>query len=249
MRRFFTLRAVGAAIALCGATACAPEAARPGDEAVPFVGCLSDGQSGPRAAPSPGVVPRVPPNAARRLAFYASADVAVLAPRGWNCFGLYGSGGSSLVVAPGDLPELVGPIEIGGPAVLIRRSWGGTSGRQKAAEAAARYFPHRRGIIDHLRLAHLPVEEMPAGAHPADRVRTLDGETVAFTTPAGEQGQGTEWALVRSRRPVEGLVMLVAGEEDVPDTVEVKARLPAGREALAGPILAEARTRTRSGGR
>ena len=66
---------------------------------VPFVGCASDGQLGPLPASTRG---REPPTApllqAPELAFYASADLGVLAPRDWHCVGLYGSNGAILIV-------------------------------------------------------------------------------------------------------------------------------------------------------
>src|SRR5579863_4748134 len=68
---------------------------------VPFVGCASDGQTGPR--PAPAGAPKninVDPALAPRLAWFASQDVSVLAPRGWSCFERYGSSGALLVVAP-----------------------------------------------------------------------------------------------------------------------------------------------------
>src|SRR5262245_1162119 len=68
---------------------------------VPFVGCKSDGQVGPLDAPDgveQGV--RVSAEAASKLAYYKSENLGVLAPRGWFCFGTYGSGGYGIFVAP-----------------------------------------------------------------------------------------------------------------------------------------------------
>ena len=38
----------------------------------------------------------MPPAAAAQLAYHAPSDLGVLAPRGWQCLGLYGSNGSIL---------------------------------------------------------------------------------------------------------------------------------------------------------
>jgi hypothetical protein len=69
---------------------------------VPFVGCRSDGQTGPLDAPkrrSKSVL--IAAKDAQNLAYYQSAQgIGVLAPRGWQCFGLYGSGGDTLYVTP-----------------------------------------------------------------------------------------------------------------------------------------------------
>ncbi len=69
---------------------------------VPFIGCRSDGQAGPLAAPKgKNAVVDVSGKEARELAFYtAGLDLGVLAPRGWHCFGVYGSSGEALYVTP-----------------------------------------------------------------------------------------------------------------------------------------------------
>src|SRR5271154_1292847 len=69
---------------------------------VPFVGCKSDGQTGPVEA-SEGESKVVPGDAkaAQQLAYYASQkEFGVLAPRGWYCFGTYGANGNTLYVSP-----------------------------------------------------------------------------------------------------------------------------------------------------
>lgn len=69
---------------------------------VPFVGCRADGQVGPVNAPKgeSRVLP-IAAEAAQRLAYYKSEQgFGVLAPRGWYCFGVYGSNGYALYVSP-----------------------------------------------------------------------------------------------------------------------------------------------------
>jgi len=68
---------------------------------VPFVGCPSDGQMGAVEAPT-GISPilTIPAELAQRLAYYSSAqELGVLGPRGWHCFGRYGSGGAAIYVS------------------------------------------------------------------------------------------------------------------------------------------------------
>jgi hypothetical protein len=63
---------------------------------VPFVGCISGGQADLLAAPT-GTTKAllISPDAAQALAYYQCAlDIGVLAPRGWHCLGIYGSGDS-----------------------------------------------------------------------------------------------------------------------------------------------------------
>jgi hypothetical protein len=69
---------------------------------VPFVGCRSDGQVGPRPAPKgANKIVRLDAVKSKRLAYYKSETPGgVLAPRDWHGFGTYGSSGSSLIVSP-----------------------------------------------------------------------------------------------------------------------------------------------------
>ncbi len=102
---------------------------------VPFVGCKSDGQAGLLKPPTDkskdvSIVPEV----ARQLAYYkAEQGFGVLAPRGWNCFGTYGSGGSNLYITPQPInPALLLSDKwtgFTGPAIQLSGEDGGTSGR------------------------------------------------------------------------------------------------------------------------
>src|SRR5438105_419135 len=69
-------------------------------DSIPFVGCSSDGQTGPIEAPT-YKIPAFSLSAeqAEKLAYYKSENsLGVLAPRDWHCFGTYGSGGNALYV-------------------------------------------------------------------------------------------------------------------------------------------------------
>ena len=115
---------------------------------VPFVGCAQDGQVGP--SPAPSGAPKtamLDPVSAAKLAFY-SVDGAngVLAPRGWNCFGTYGSSGRELYVAPIPLSSaavFATGFAITGPGIELSGSAGDTSGRFTVAQIIARLFPAR----------------------------------------------------------------------------------------------------------
>ena len=92
---------------------------------VPFVGCDSYGQGGLIEAPR-GRAKTLPisSQAAGRLAYYESGTgAAVVAPRGWDCFGKQHSGGVSLSVRPEpfDRAELVSAAEFrhSGPGIEI----------------------------------------------------------------------------------------------------------------------------------
>ncbi len=51
------------------------------------------------SAPSERVSVRIGPReVAQKLAYFKTTHIGVLAPRGWHCFGTYGSGGESIIV-------------------------------------------------------------------------------------------------------------------------------------------------------
>lgn len=99
---------------------------------VPFVGCASDGQVGPKPAPG-GAAQLVAVDAkeARRFAYYKTElGPGVLAPRGWYCYGTYGSGGASTLVTPEPIPprKLFGESDLRftGTAVVASFVYSGT---------------------------------------------------------------------------------------------------------------------------
>lgn len=123
------------------------------DVPVLFVGCASDGQVGPLEAPSAkSKVMAISAGAAERLAYYkAEYGVGVLAPRGWHCFGTYGSNGATLYVSPDPInaADLLSTSWKGfaGPAIQISVAEGGTSGRFEVAKTIARVFPKHKAFV------------------------------------------------------------------------------------------------------
>jgi hypothetical protein len=186
---------------------------------VPFVGCKSDGQVGPQDAPTgePKII-TISPQLAQKVAYYkASYGSGVLAPRGWYCFGTYGSNGSNLYVTPTPLNS----------AHLFSNSWkgissygiqlsesnGDTSGRFEVAEIIARVFPAhlafvRRVIAEGVK----PSTSFPWGPYPTDRLTYKSKEAVEYVTPPNTEGLGTKSFLVKNANPIAG-VALLTGEE------------------------------------
>lgn len=203
---------------------------------VPFVGCRSDGQVGPQPAPKSRRTPLVPSNEARRLAYYAaSSGRGVLAPRGWHCFGAYGSGGDLLVVTPETLGS---KLRTGGSAVELTYAFGDTSGRGTVADAIARYFPRYRDFIRE-NFEFLKDRGFPSGPYAQDSFSRRTDTLVRYITPARTKGGGTESALAPSSQPIQGLAMLVINT-DGPDLLQVNIRLPNSDHGLAEAILHEA---------
>jgi hypothetical protein len=211
--------------------------------AVPFVGCRSDGQQGPQGAPKHRSTPKVSASAAGSLAYYAAVGgPGVLAPRGWHCFGLYGSNGDSIVVTPEQhrSSDFFGKewFATTGPAVELRYSFGGTSGRWAVAQGIARYFPQGRTFLRE-NFKGLDVGPLPSGPYPGDALLRRTGSLVRLRTPSRQAGEGTTGHLAPASEPIDGIVMLVANP-DGPDLLKVNVRLPRRAPALASIILQQA---------
>lgn len=205
---------------------------------VPFVGCAADGQTGAVPAPASGRTPELPRAIAARLAYYRSHDLAVLAPRGWRCFSLYGSNGAILVVSPDDLgsPPLVRGFRLTGRAVVLSLSNGGTSGRFDVARAIVRLFPAHRAFA--LRVASegdVTGPELLAPLAATDRIRRRGASLVDFITPAGRVGLGTEGRLAPNADSVSGALRIVPLLES--SLLQLNVRLGPGHERERDAIL------------
>jgi hypothetical protein len=203
---------------------------------VPFVGCRSEGQADPIDAPT-GTSVSVPISreAARKLAFY-KAGLGVLAPRGWYCLGIYGSGGASLLVSPEriDTEKLFSSDWRGlaGPVVSIGVSSGESSGRIRVAEIIARVFPSWRWFADQVDRGFDLTP--PAGPYPKDRLIYKSKTMVEYETPAGTDGLGTDNLVTKSGSPIDGVAILVG---NAPDLVCLSVRLPSNLAKLTPEIV------------
>ncbi|HXQ09988.1 MAG TPA: hypothetical protein VN805_03205 [Caulobacteraceae bacterium] len=214
--------------------------------AIPFVGCASDGQIGPQAAPSgpPEAVQMTAADAAQ-LAYYVMQNgPGVIGPRGWSCAGIYGSDGATLVVAPNPLQpsDLAGTSWSGatGDAIEARVASGDTSGRFTVAQVIMRVFPAHQafaqGVINE---GIEPASSFPARPYASDKITTKSNEVVEFQTPSNAVGLGTDTNTLNLRMapgadPVSGVVIL-SGQ--APDLSEAVVRLPANLRPLAGDII------------
>jgi hypothetical protein len=207
---------------------------------VPFVGCAADGQMGPVPAPSASSsAPLVPTPVAPKLAYYASTHLGVLAPRGWHCFGLYGSSGSTLIVTPEqhDATDLLRPnTKLRGPAVELSRIMGGTSGRFEVAKISARVFPVAKAFVQQVIDEGLvPKSEFPSGSYPSDTLNRRSDTEVEFVTPADTDGIGTSNRISKNGEAIHGVAILLP-EEDM-DLVLLSARLPSSIQNSAPTII------------
>jgi len=196
---------------------------------VPFVGCESNGQAGSVKAPAGrSKVVSVPSEAVQRLAYYkAKEGVGVLAPRGWRCFGTYGSDGAALYISPEpiDDTELLSTSWKGfaGPAIQISAVDGDTSGRFTVAKIIARAFPAHKAIRrggDCRR--DRPASSFPYGPYPTDKLKYRSEEIVEFWTAPHSQGLGTASRLQGNDSAISGVAILTG---EVPDLIQLSLRL------------------------
>jgi len=208
---------------------------------VPFIGCPSDGQVGPLAAPAGHARQLlIPPATAARLAWYKAANApGVLAPRGWHCFSTYGSSRATLYISPGPLTaKLVLPGNgwngFSGSAIEISRTYGDTSGRFMVAEIIARVFPAHRDFVQKVIAEGIMPVKFSFGPYPTDKLTYKNKEMVEYITPANTDGLGTNSELKKDGAPISGVAIL-AGEG--PNLIHLATRLPPNMLDLTPAII------------
>jgi len=207
---------------------------------VPFVGCRSDGQAGPVEAPKGTSTPVASsPKEADELAYYSASSghgAGVLGPRGWYCFGTYGSGGASLFVSsqPFDAADVFSKSWSGlrGPAIELTWSNGGGSGEISVAPVVARVFPAYKWYA--LSYEQDFDQKLVFGRYPGD-ILSYKGDSVAeFTTPAQADGLGTQFSLKKNGTPIHGVAII---DHNTFDLVVLSIRLPPSLARLASAIV------------
>ena len=186
---------------------------------------------------------RVSPKAANQLAYYSSDQgIGVLAPRGWYCFGTYGSSGDVLYVSPNpiDTANIFSDERAGfsGPAIQVSLTYGDTSGRFAVAKVIARVFPAFKPFVTGVMGESAePPSSFQFGPYPND-ILTHKGKTVVeYTTPAQTEGLGTRSWLRENGSPIYGAAILVG---PTPDLLFVSVRLPDGLTGLTSAIIGQA---------
>ncbi|MEO6807406.1 MAG: hypothetical protein ABI286_13120 [Edaphobacter sp.] len=209
---------------------------------VPVVGCESGGQA--ENLPAPHGAPKsllIEAKAAQKLAYYETDEnFGVLAPRGWFCFGTYGSNGNSLFVSPEPINSsiLFSDKQKGfaGPLVQLSHSLGDTSGRFEVARTIARVFPAHQDFVSHVVSEGIEdATSFPSGPYPKDQLTYKDNEVVEYQTPALTDGLGTHSYLLKGDRPISGVVMLLIGEDT--DVLQLSVRLPPNQTDLTANII------------
>jgi len=233
-KHYLLLAGLAVSSAFCAAPAILSQT-KPANSAaanqIPFVGCASDGQAGPLAAPTgPSKAVAIPAAAAHRLAYYkAQYGPGVLAPRDWHCFSIYGSDGSNLYVSPDaiDSATLLSVDWKGftGPAIEISVSSGGTSGRFQVARVIARVFPAYKQFAQNVIAEGIePANDFPSGPYATDKLTDRGKNIVEFETPANTAGLGTDSRLQPNASPIDGVAIITGTDTDL---IQLSARVPA----------------------
>ena len=210
------------------------EGPQPTAVSVPFIGCKSGGQVAPEAPKGTSTSVRITAQEAQGLAYYESAPgLGVLAPRGWHCFGTYGSGGDALFVSPQSIDTpLFAPGWKGfaGPAIEFAHRFGDTFGRFAVAEVIARVFPAYKMFATHV-MEEIPASPFTFGPYSKDSLTYKRTTVVEYKTPAQTEGLGTHSSLLKNGSPIEGVAILIG---QTPDLLLLSVRLPRSSRTYVG---------------
>jgi hypothetical protein len=179
-------------------------------------------------------------SAAQKLAYYkAQQSAGILAPRGWYCFGTYGSNGSNLFVTPQAvktddwLSATRRPLT--GPVIQFSAISGETSGRFEAARIIARVFPAEKAFVESvIREGLEPASDFPFGPYPEDKLIYKGGRIVEYQTPPRSRGLGTMSWLQANDDPINGVAILLG---ETPDVAILNVRLPSSMSPLTPYII------------
>jgi len=178
--------------------------------------------------------------AAQGLAYYAATSSGVLAPRGWFCFGLYGSSGDGLFVTPQpfETDELLPPARrrFAGPIIESDSTFWQSPGRFDIARIIARVFPDQVEFAQRvIREGILAASDFPFGPYPKDRLTYRSDHIVEYQTPPHSEGLGTDsrW-LTANDTPINGVIIL---QGEPPDAAILNVRLRSGMNRLTPYII------------
>jgi hypothetical protein len=240
------LAAAATVLLSLGSVACARAAAS--TYAVPYVGCETDVMGGAAHYAAPRGAPRsvdVKLSAALQLSFYQglAAPGKPLAgsfgPRGWHCYAYLGADIGETVVSPDAPGAQYAGDQIGPGISLLSIPSDAGAGFTFAYPVMKAYFPQHLG--EFLRSAGAAsgntfARDLPApSTGSSDTLQQLGDWSVLVTTPAHQQGFGTQsgW-FAAGDRPVQTLIVVDSVDFWI---YELRVRLPQADAGILPAIL------------
>jgi hypothetical protein len=162
-------------------------------------------------------------------------------------FGIYGSSGSSLFVAPRPI-EAQGafPGGIAGSVIQVDNIDGGTSGRFAVAQVIARVFPAHKAFVQNVIDMFEGAGDYAFAPYPGDKLIVQTDRLVQFQTLPHSEGLGTMSRLKANDDPIDGVAIL---EGKNPDLLMLRVRLPPEQRDLAPVIIQDLLLRQRNNSR
>ena len=178
--------------------------------ALAFVGCISYGQAARVAAPQSVIVNRLlRVDDARNLAYYKSAEIGLVAPKGWNCEGYSDSSGWGMFLSPKPIHGEPRWPNFKGPAIDVHHISGENGfGHSQIADGVARVFPAFRTWA--VRSMEGFDVRLPGGPYASDRLTYRSSRIVEFETPPRRKGLGNDFSrIVPDEKPTFGVAILM----------------------------------------
>jgi hypothetical protein len=207
------------------------------ERTLPFVGCVSYGQTERVEAPKAVKISRpLSAHDAENLAYYKSDEIGLVAPKGWHCQGYSGSSGWGMFLSPEPIRGEPAWPNFKGPANDLYHISGETgSGSSQIAEAIARVFPGFRAWA--VRSMADFDTKLLRGPYPADRLTYRSSRVVEFETPPGRKGFGNDFSrFITNDKPTYGVAILMGDPPS--DLIVLTARMPAKLQFLL-PVIRE----------
>jgi len=213
----------------------------PEKQTIAFVGCPSDGQTGPIEPPqgSPKLA-ELDEISGGEVAYYKGEHApGVFAPSGWHCRVWYGSSGGFLVASPAPIEPNFPPAKFGDRAVEVSTIVGGTSGRFAVATYASRLFPEQAArFIQNVKNEGTEAARAVEGLQDTkDSVKSLSRVMAEFTTPANTTGLGTGNYLAPSEDSISGIAFLDETDSEHPNLSIIRVRLGADMRQLETVLM------------
>jgi hypothetical protein len=205
-------------------------------QSLPFVGCVSYGMTEKVEAPKGVSVRRsISRRDAGMLAYYKSAEIGLVAPRGWNCEGYSDSSGWGMFLSPDPIKGEPRWPNFKGPAIDLQHISGETGfGSLQIAEAISMAFPTFRAWAMRTLAADA---DLPRGPYPTDHLRHRSSRVVEFETSPQLKGFSNDFSrFVPNDKPTFGAAILIGNPPK--HLLVLSIRLPDELQSLL-PLIIE----------